>query len=219
MRNLICVLLLCPLTAFAHTHEPTNLSVAKKSVKAYHDSGQYSKDQATVMHAATAYLSQRIKENVRSEHPKKLAVVLDIDETTLSNYKRMAEMDFGGKEMIYEQWQNTGNEPAVKPTLTFYRFAKQHDVAIFFVSAREPAVLKETLKNLHAEGFTGFQAIYIHPEHFKGHSAIPFKSHIRKKIEAKGYDIVASIGDQDSDLKGGYADKTFKLPNPFYYLP
>jgi len=36
---------------------------------------------------------------------------------------------------------------------------------------------------------------------------------------AQGYDILLTIGDQYSDLKGGYADKGFKLPNPMYYLP
>ena len=40
-----------------------------------------------------------------------------------------------------------------------------------------------------------------------------------KAIEAQGYDIVANVGDQYSDLAGGHADRAFKLPNPFYFLP
>ena len=48
---------------------------------------------------------------------------------------------------------------------------------------------------------------------------IQYKSGTRAYIESKGYDIVADFGDQFSDLLGGYADKTFKLPNPNYYLP
>jgi hypothetical protein len=28
--------------------------------------------------------------------------------------------------------------------------------------------------------------------------------------------VTANIGDQPSDLSGGYAEKTFLLPNPFY---
>jgi hypothetical protein len=27
------------------------------------------------------------------------------------------------------------------------------------------------------------------------------------------------LGDQNSDLTGGYAERGFKLPNPYYYLP
>ncbi len=48
---------------------------------------------------------------------------------------------------------------------------------------------------------------------------IAYKSGTRAYIESLGYDIVASFGDQFSDLKGGYADRTFKMPNPNYYLP
>ncbi len=48
---------------------------------------------------------------------------------------------------------------------------------------------------------------------------IQYKSGTRAYIESQGYDIVADFGDQFSDLLGGYADKTFKMPNPNYYLP
>jgi predicted secreted acid phosphatase len=48
---------------------------------------------------------------------------------------------------------------------------------------------------------------------------IQYKSGTRAYIESQGYDIVADIGDQFSDLEGNYADKVFKMPNPNYYLP
>ncbi len=50
-------------------------------------------------------------------------------------------------------------------------------------------------------------------------ATIPYKAGTRAYIESQGYDIVADFGDQYSDLTGGYADRTFKLPNPSYYLP
>ena len=50
-------------------------------------------------------------------------------------------------------------------------------------------------------------------------ATIPYKSGTRAYIESQGYDIVANFGDQWSDLLGGFADKTFKMPNPNYYLP
>ena len=50
-------------------------------------------------------------------------------------------------------------------------------------------------------------------------TTIHYKSATRAYIESQGFDIVASFGDQFSDLKGGYADRTFKMPNPNYYLP
>ncbi len=51
-----------------------------------------------------------------------------------------------------------------------------------------------------------------------GGSAIPYKSGERAKIEQQGFDIVANVGDQESDLRGGHADRAFKLPNPYYFL-
>ena len=45
-----------------------------------------------------------------------------------------------------------------------------------------------------------------------------YKSGTRAYIESLGYDIVANFGDQFNDLDGGFADKTFKMPNPNYYL-
>jgi hypothetical protein len=50
-------------------------------------------------------------------------------------------------------------------------------------------------------------------------STIQYKSAVRRYVESQGYDIVANVGDQFSDLIGGYADETVKLPNPTYYLP
>ena len=48
---------------------------------------------------------------------------------------------------------------------------------------------------------------------------IQYKSGTRAYIESLGYEIVANFGDQFSDLKGGHANKVFKMPNPNYYLP
>jgi hypothetical protein len=47
---------------------------------------------------------------------------------------------------------------------------------------------------------------------------ITFKSGQRAALEAQGYRIVANVGDQESDLAGGHADRSFKLPNPFYFI-
>ena len=41
----------------------------------------------------------------------------------------------------------------------------------------------------------------------------------RTRIEERGYTILLTMGDQESDLTGGHAQATFKLPNPVYYLP
>jgi len=50
-------------------------------------------------------------------------------------------------------------------------------------------------------------------------TTIHYKSATRAHIESLGYDTVANFGDQFSDLEGGHARRTFKLPNPNYLLP
>ena len=49
--------------------------------------------------------------------------------------------------------------------------------------------------------------------------ASDYKTSRRVDIENRGYAIIASVGDQKSDLAGGHAEMTFKIPNPFYFIP
>ncbi len=46
-----------------------------------------------------------------------------------------------------------------------------------------------------------------------------YKAATRAHIESLGYEIVANFGDQFSDFSGGSEDRTFKMPNPNYFLP
>ena len=52
----------------------------------------------------------------------------------------------------------------------------------------------------------------------KSRTTVDRKSSARAAIEARGYVIIANIGDQHSDLRGGHAERTFKLQNPFYLM-
>jgi putative acid phosphatase of HAD superfamily subfamily IIIB len=61
--------------------------------------------------------------------------------------------------------------------------------------------------------------VILLPEGEKFASAADFKAPERRKLTLAGYRILLSMGDQESDLSGGYAERTFKLPNPVYYLP
>jgi len=53
----------------------------------------------------------------------------------------------------------------------------------------------------------------------KSCTTIHYKSATRGYVESLGYEIVANFGDQFSDFTGGFEDRTFKMPNPNYYLP
>jgi hypothetical protein len=75
-----------------------------------------------------------------------------------------------------------------------------------------------TERNLKVQGYEGYVGIYFKPENYQNPSVVDHKTKSREAIEKAGYDILLNIGDQDSDLKGGHALKTFKIPNPAYYV-
>lgn len=218
MKKILSSLLVgLALTAgFAHAAEPTNLATVKEKVKRYHDSGAYDKDIANVMQKAMRYLELRIK---RKDFTGKPAIVLDIDETSLTNYPDMVRLDFGGTIEEIRADEDKGMDEAIKPTLKLYRFAKENKIAVFFLTGRFEEERATTEENLKKAGYTDFDGLILRDGELKKAPASVYKTARRKELEAKGYDIIISIGDQQSDLRGGFADKTFKLPNPYYFIP
>ncbi len=208
----IC-LLACPPS---YAKEPKNLDVTKAHLISYYDSGEYQKDQAKVIDKAMQYLKTRLNNPVKN---KKLALILDIDETSLSNYADMHAMSFGGNLRQISEAEDKSMDPAIHPTLELYRYAKANQVAVFFITGRTAVSRAATEKNLLKAGYQNWDGLWFKDENYKEKSAAPYKIHARNLIAKQGYDIVLNVGDQQSDLIGGYADKTFKLPNPYYLIP
>lgn len=206
---------------FNHTHaqEPTNLNVKKQALIRYFEKGEYRSDLQLTVNKAKKYLALRVMDNNKKAVKQKLAIVLDIDETTLTLYPCMKKHSFGGTLPQVVSWVNTYTLAPIKPMHEFYQFAKANKVSVFFVSGRKPSTKLATIKNLKKSGYDSWSGLYFKPENYAKKSVIPYKAGTRKLIEAKGYKIIESIGDQLSDLKGGYAEKTYKLPNPFYFIP
>ena len=50
-------------------------------------------------------------------------------------------------------------------------------------------------------------------------TTIQYKSLTREHIASLGFRILADVGDQLSDLKGGFSGRTVKMPNPMYFIP
>ncbi|MFD8718660.1 HAD family acid phosphatase [Streptomyces sp. NPDC059629] len=86
-------------------------------------------------------------------------------------------------------------------------------VSMFFVSARTNLIDLATKYNLTHVGYTvdGLHTRTL--AEIASESIADFKTSQRKAIETDGYDIVANIGNNTTDLSGGYADTTYKLPD------
>jgi acid phosphatase len=147
----------------------------------------------------------------------KRAIVFDVDETALSNYSAIDADNFTyGPNSQAEATDEIGK--AIPPTLALYKLAQKKGIATFFITGRREDVRDHTAHNLQREGFTNYDGLVLKPAGFTG-TTTDYKSGARKAIEDKGYRIVASVGDQYSDLSGGHEAVAFKLPNPFYFLP
>lgn len=211
---LILVCLFLTSVAFA---EPPNLSLFKKELQIYHDSGLYEQELTRVLNKARLHIFQQLK--LYKHKANKLAIILDVDETSITNYQQMHQRNFAEHHDLIHKAILAANAPPIHATLSLYNEAILHGIKIFFISGRPQSTLYATKVNLWRAGFKNWAGLYLRPEHYKKNSIIAFKAKTRAAITKLGYRIIASIGDQESDLKGGYVDLGFKLPNPFYHIP
>ncbi|MEU8435360.1 HAD family acid phosphatase [Streptomyces sp. NPDC029216] len=158
------------------------------------DYATWQRDVAAVVDAARPAIEQRIAASPAGEKP---AIVLDIDNSSL-------ETDF--------HWFWTFPTPAIEKVRALTQYANQRGVAIFFVTARPGIVYSLTERNLKAVGYP-VTGLYVRdlPALFSQVSA--YKTAKRAEIEARGYTIIANIGNNESDLAGGHAERTVKLPD------
>ncbi|EHH69340.1 HAD family acid phosphatase [Gluconobacter morbifer] len=203
--------------------QPANVGDAIMAASAYHDSGDYQRD----FDAVTAQARQWITFEAPKVH--RPAIVLDIDETTLSNWDEIRADAFGyipaGPCDSLPKgpcgaiaWEKSGRAPAFASMKALIDEAQAHHVALFFITGRHEDEREATAKNLRLAGITHWDGLDLRPMTSHGYAA-HYKTPTRAAIEAKGYTIIASLGDQPSDLEGGHAEKAFLLPNPFYRVP
>jgi acid phosphatase len=186
-----------------------------EQIRAYYDSGAWNRAVKKQANKAKAYLVKRTHGKHKAKKP---ALVLDIDETSLDNYKCLSSTADGipYNPAVYAGCVTKFDAPAIKPVLSLFKRAKELKVKVFFITGRPEGIRAGTLENLKAAGFTGKYELILQPADYTEESKVPYKSGARKQIQKRGFKIIANVGDQQSDLKGGYSERTFKLPNPIY---
>lgn len=200
--------------AFTVDRAIPNLSIVEKTIVTYYDSGKYTADTVTVTSHLQSYVDSRLKHRVR-----KPAVVFDIDDTALLSYPYERAMDFTYDSKSWRAWEAQDKFPAIRATLALARRLTQEHVAVFFVTGRRQGETALTKREITDAGYPTPAGFYLRPATDHAKSVIPFKSSARAAIAARGYTILASIGDQWSDLRGGHAERLYKLPNPMYFIP
>jgi acid phosphatase len=198
-----------------------NLGTLKLKLQRYYsctcDCGCYQKELDRQAQVAIDFLHRRATHKNPDE---RLALVLDIDETVLSNYKEMAAQDYGYVSSEFDAWEDSAQATAIPGTLRLYQEARRLGVSVFFITGRGEAHRAATEKNLKNVGYANWDGLTLRTAAQSSEATIAYKSGARKTIADAGYRIILNVGDQFSDLKGApTAELSVKLPNPFYYIP
>jgi hypothetical protein len=189
--------------------EPRNLSALKADLREYHRSGAYLADIAAVCREAEGWIRQR----AATGGP--LAVVVDLDETLWSNWPYFEAQDFGYVPAAWARWVEEARAPALAPVAELVRSLPARGVTVVFLTARVERERAATLRNLRALNLSEGTRLICQPDDDRRANAA-FKAAARAGLRAEGWMLIANLGDQESDLAGGGAERAFKLPNPFY---
>ncbi|MER5180601.1 HAD family acid phosphatase [Streptomyces sp. NPDC002896] len=227
------------------TAEPHNIGLLVKEIDSYYgttldsngvyqasEDSPYAQDLARIEAAAKKYIA---KAAAQDEHKGvKPAVVFDIDDTLLLSldYEKRTNYTYNGT--TWADYVAKADRPAVFGTPELIAYAEKKGIEVFYNSGLSEVQRPYAVENLKKVGVDVnldtdhmFLKDKADPPAYLSDCAnagtwtcttVQYKSGTRKHIESLGYDIVANFGDQYSDLEGGYADKTYKFPNPTYYV-
>lgn len=190
---------------------PPSLPEVRSELRAWVASGAYEKELETALRPARRHLERR------ADGAERPALVLDIDETSLSTWAYQRDRDFCYTPETFDAWIEETTPPPIEATLALYRRARERGVAVFFVTGRREPLRGETERTLRAAGYEEWEELVLRPPSHDGPVA-DFKGDTRRRIEESGYTILLNVGDQRSDLSGGHAERSVLLPNPFYRI-
>jgi acid phosphatase len=198
-----------------------NLDVLKNELKQYHDCkctcGCYAHDLDTQADRAIAFLRRRA---AGKRGDVKLALVLDIDETSLTNYEELLQSGFNYTKRDWDAWVDSAMAPAIPGTLRLYKEAQKLGVSVFFITGRNESQRAVTERNLAAQGYANWKKLILRQPSAASQSTTDYKSSMRAQVVGEGYKLILNVGDQWSDLKGvPVAEFSVKYPDPYYLIP
>jgi acid phosphatase len=208
-------------SVYAPAERILNFDILKTQLQQYHECtctcGCYAKDLDHQADQAIAVLRARAAHRRPQE---KLALVLDIDETSLSNYEEMVKAGFAYDSAVFHAWIDSAKAPAIPGTLRLYNEARKLGVSVFFITGRADSEREATERNLRDQGYQNWQQLYLRPSALASQPVSVYKSGARAAVVAQGYRIVLNVGDQWSDDQGTPQAEFFvKYPDPYYFIP
>ncbi|MGQ9819862.1 MAG: HAD family acid phosphatase [Candidatus Kapaibacteriales bacterium] len=213
MKRIFLTILLIFSTVLVKGQSPIiiNLSDAKNAIREYYLRGQYEIELDEIIDDALPKVKQ-------FQQAKNRAFVFDIDETALSNLQYELETDFGYIPELWNKWVLAEKAPAIPKVKEFYDSLVAWGYKIIFITGRNESQFQSTYNNLRKAGYSTIDTLICRTKEESELSAQEYKTKMRRELTEKGYFIVGSIGDQWSDLLGGYCLLQIKIPNYMYLI-
>ncbi|XP_038890795.1 acid phosphatase 1-like isoform X2 [Benincasa hispida] len=189
-------------------------------VREYFNGGRYLSDSKVVVKYSLTFANSV---NVAVKDSGRDAWVFDVDETLLSNLPYYKVNGYGSKpynDTSFNEWVNKGLAPPLPMSLRLYKKLQNLGFKIFLLTGRGESQRNITEENLLKAGYSGWEKLILRGDADEGKKATVYKSEKTAELVKEGYIIQGSFGDQWSDLMGfPLANRSFKLPNPMYYIP
>ncbi|TVU07867.1 hypothetical protein EJB05_41241 [Eragrostis curvula] len=189
------------------------------SVLAYMEGDRYASDSAVVAADSLAFASQAL---AAAKGAAKPAWVFDIDETLLCNepyYAVDATRMLTFNETSFDEWVDEAKAPALSSSLKLYNELLELGFHVILLTGRSEFQRNSTEANLLFAGYRSWEKLILRQPSDIGKPAVQYKSERRAAMEAEGFKILGNSGDQWSDLLGSpMATRSFKLPNPMYFI-
>ncbi|MDO9511845.1 MAG: 5'-nucleotidase, lipoprotein e(P4) family [Bacteroidales bacterium] len=162
---------------------------------------------------------------------KKLAVVVDIDETVLDNSPWEAKSILEGFSYPdkWQEWTNMGVADPTAGAVDFLNFATSKGVEVFYITNRKTDEKEGTLKNLIEKGFPCADEAHLLLR------VAESNKEARRQTVSQHYEIILLMGDNLNDLsdvfekanpenrdqltdslKSEFGRRFIVLPNPMY---
>ena len=210
------------------TPDPVN---GATTLHTYSPTGAYVDEMQALEADADGYLDKTAKHfgghghNAPSGTP---AILLDIDDTTLNTYSYEIYSNFVFNPTTNAAFVNASVFPPV-PGMPDLEHTRSRTATRSSSSPAAPVAHDRHGHESDERGLSDTDSSHLFLKDLTAPwlascatstcATTQYKSLTRQHIESLGYDIVANFGDQFSDLNGGFADATFKVPNPMYFLP
>ena len=193
-------------------------------VEAYYTGQAIQRDRADVTLAAWRFVRDWTRDLCGQSPAQvracKAMVVFDVDETLLNSYSYSVAQDlqFSFNPSTWSEYVDTCGYSAISQSRALFNRLKDLGVHIALVSSGDRDTKAAMIPCLNSLGFSGWDHYVMRGNAAPGLSGGEYKAIARKALERKGFTIVASVGDQVSDMSYGHLRRGFLLPNTMYYL-